>query len=62
LGKDSGSDARQGKTTFVDLLGEDGARSYAHRLLQQALDAMPALPADTGLLEEVAKAVVFREN
>lgn len=38
LGKDAGSDASQGKLTFVDLLGVDGASAYANDLSATAAD------------------------
>lgn len=62
LGKDAGSDAAQGKTTFVDLLGEAGARRYAHDLLEHALTNMTGLPGKTELFASVAKEVVFRDR
>ena len=36
LGKTAGKDARQGKATFVSILGVDGARDRARRLAAQA--------------------------
>jgi len=62
LGKDAGSDAEQGKTTFVDLLGEDGARQYAYDLFDEASSNFTALPGPTELLEAAAREVVFRDH
>ena len=62
LGKDAGSDAAQGKTTFIDLLGENGARDYAYELFEQALGRIKTLPGDSELLEAVAREVVFRDH
>lgn len=62
LGKDAGSDAEQGKTTFVDLLGLEGARHYAHDLYDQSIQLMEQLPGDTTLLSTVAWDVVFRDR
>lgn len=62
LGKDAGSDAMQGKTTFVDLLSEDGARKYAYDLFEQAQSQFSALPGPTDLLEAAAREVVFRDH
>jgi farnesyl diphosphate synthase len=45
LGKTAGKDAAADKPTFVSLLGLDGARAYAQRLLQQAHAALAALEA-----------------
>jgi len=62
LGKDAGSDAEQGKTTFVDLLGEEGARQYAYELFEQASSTFNSLPGPTDLLEAAAREVVFRDH
>ena len=40
LGKPPGSDAAAGKTTYVDLLGIEGAKKRAHGCLQDALQAL----------------------
>ena len=40
LGKTAGKDAAADKPTFVSLMGLEGARQYADRLLQQAHDAL----------------------
>jgi len=37
LGKDPGSDREAGKVTYVDIMGVEGARSYARRLIDDAL-------------------------
>ncbi len=62
LGKDAGSDAEQGKTTFVDLLGMAGAQDYAHALHETAHQLMRNLPGDTSLLAAVAWDLVFRDH
>ena len=40
LGKDPGSDRDAGKVTYVDIMGVDGARRYARRLIDDALDEL----------------------
>jgi len=62
LGKDAGSDAAQGKTTFVDLMSEEGARQYAYDLFDEASNNFPKLPGPTELLEAAARNVVFRDH
>lgn len=62
LGKDAGSDAQQGKTTFVDLLGLTEAKEYALSLYDSAHQQMHSLPGDTGLLTTLAWDVVFRDH
>ena len=72
LGKDAGSDAVQGKLTFVNLLGIEGARDYSSELALSAEDALDralrahtddtglAFPDDVALLQEVTRALVDR--
>jgi len=43
LGKDPGSDRAAGKTTFVDLLGPDGARARAREVMAQGARAIAPL-------------------
>jgi len=62
LGKDSGSDAQQGKTTFVDLLGLQAAQEYARDLYNESDELLKELPGDTGLLNAIAWEVVFRNH
>ena len=42
LGKSVGSDARDGKTTFLSFMSADEARSYARRVTDAAIDAVGA--------------------
>jgi len=63
LGKTPGKDAANDKPTFVSLMGLDAARSYAHDLLAQALQALQ----DSGLrdvqaLSALAHMVVARSH
>lgn len=63
LGKTPGKDAANDKPTFVSLLGLEGARAYAHDLLQQALQALQdsRLP-DVQALSALAHMVVARSS
>ncbi len=63
LGKNTGSDKQNGKTTFVSLLGIDGAKECAAKeaaLAVQALDAFET--ADTGVLSAFADYILYRKN
>ncbi|MBO9512804.1 MAG: polyprenyl synthetase family protein [Variovorax sp.] len=63
LGKTAGKDAASDKPTYVSLLGLDGARAEARRLLAQALDALERSElADTGALRALAHMVVDRDR
>ncbi|CAM3050999.1 (2E,6E)-farnesyl diphosphate synthase [Vibrio mytili] len=62
LGKPQGSDLELNKSTYPSLLGLDGAIEKAHTLLQEALQALEAIPYNTQLLEEFARYVIERKN
>ncbi len=62
LGKPQGSDQELNKSTYPSLLGLEGAMEKAHTLLQEALQALEAIPYNTQLLEEVARYVIERKN
>ncbi|WP_295522223.1 polyprenyl synthetase family protein [uncultured Pseudacidovorax sp.] len=63
LGKTAGKDAAADKPTYVALLGLDGARAEADRLLAQALAALDASNlADTAALAALAHMVVARDR
>ena len=61
LGKPIGSDREEGKFTFVDLLGVDGALDYAARCTAEAKDAL-ADQGDTAFLLELADQLLQRKN
>ncbi|AUV87017.1 (2E,6E)-farnesyl diphosphate synthase [Vibrio campbellii] len=62
LGKPQGSDQELNKSTYPSLLGLEGAMEKAHTLLQEALQALEAIPYNTQLLEEFARYVIERKN
>ncbi len=62
LGKPQGSDQQLNKSTYPALLGLDGAINKAQTLLQEALQALEAIPYNTESLEEFARYVIERKN
>ena len=62
LGKPQGSDQELNKSTYPSLLGLEGAQEKAQTLLQEALQALAAIPYNTQLLEEFARYVIERKN
>jgi geranylgeranyl diphosphate synthase type II len=62
LGKSAGSDAEQGKATFVGAYGLEGARQEADRVLEKALSALDRLDGDSSGLRDLAFFVRHRES
>jgi geranylgeranyl diphosphate synthase, type II len=62
LGKSAGSDAEQGKATFVGVFGLDGATREADGALKRALGALSMVDGDTSGLQELAYFVRHRES
>ena len=62
LGKSAGSDAEQGKATFVGVYGVDGARREADRAAERSLAALARVDGDTSGLKEMAIFVRHRES
>ena len=62
LGKTAGKDAEAGKSTFVALLGIDGARAEAERLAARAAGALGAFGAEADGLRSLARYVVERRS
>jgi geranylgeranyl pyrophosphate synthase len=60
LGKTAGKDAAAGKATYVRLLGLDGARQTAARLLGDAQDAIAPLGERGAVLRGLAGLIVDR--
>jgi geranylgeranyl diphosphate synthase, type II len=62
LGKSAGSDAEQGKATFVGAYGLEGARQEADRVLEKALSALDRLDGEASGLRDLAFFVRHRES
>jgi geranylgeranyl diphosphate synthase type II len=62
LGKSAGSDAEQGKATFVGVYGLDGARREADGAVERSLAALARIDGDTSGLRELALFVRHRES
>jgi geranylgeranyl diphosphate synthase type II len=62
LGKDTGQDARNHKTTFVSLWGLDVAWGQAETYAQQALKTLKNLSPDTDFLAAMTKYILSRSN
>jgi geranylgeranyl pyrophosphate synthase len=62
LGKSAGSDAEQGKATFVGVYGLNGARREADKTLERSLAALGRVGGDTSGLRELAFFVRYRES
>lgn len=62
LGKPAGSDAANGKTTFVSLYGLDGARDLAQRYNRDAMEALRTLEPAGGFLHELAAGLLLRRS
>lgn len=61
LGKNTGTDAVNNKTTFLSFMSVDDARRYAGRLTQTATDAISGYDAD-GLLTALARYLLIRDR
>ena len=60
LGKSAGSDAEQGKATFVGVYGLDGAKREADKAAEKALAALSTVDGDTSGLRELVLFVRHR--
>ncbi|MBN7795487.1 polyprenyl synthetase family protein [Parahaliea mediterranea] len=61
LGKTGGKDAEADKATYVKLLGLDGAKAEAARLLTEALAALDGFGESADMLRELGRYIVERE-
>ena len=62
LGKSAGSDAEQGKATFVGFYGLEGARREADKSVERSLAALSRVDGDTSGLRELASFLRRRES
>jgi farnesyl diphosphate synthase len=62
LGKTAGKDAAANKPTFVSLMGLKGAREFAGKLHQEALDSLSIWGDNASSLKAIASKVVSRGN
>ncbi len=62
LGKPVGSDADNGKVTYVSLLGLEEARRLAAQRTETALAALDTLGGETGALRQLAQALLTRHH
>jgi len=60
LGKSAGSDAEQGKATFVGVYGLSGAEEEANKAAEKALSALSTVGGDTSGLQELVLFVRHR--
>jgi len=62
LGKTAGKDAATAKSTYVRLLGVEGARTEAQRLATAALDHLTRAGVEVGALGGLARYIVERDR
>jgi farnesyl diphosphate synthase len=61
-GKRLRKDGEAGKATFVSLLGLDGARKEAARLVETACEALSGHGAEADCLRQAARFVISRQS
>jgi farnesyl diphosphate synthase len=62
LGKATQKDSGKGKSTFVDLLGLDGAKQEAQRLVERAIQHLEQYGARAAMLHATAQFIIDRQK
>lgn len=62
IGKATQKDADAGKATFVSLLGADQARTTAHQLVEQAIEAVSGFGSKADMLRSAAEFAIERKK
>ena len=62
IGKPVGSDKANNKSTYVSLLGLEGAKQMREAEISKALEELDALPANTKMLKELTLYVASRDK
>lgn len=62
LGKPIGSDAQEGKTTFMSLYGPERCQQYVHELTEQAAVAVACVFKDSAFLQALARSLEARRT
>jgi farnesyl diphosphate synthase len=62
LGKPQGSDIAANKSTYPSLLGLQAAKEKAHSLVNQAIEALSEISADTYRLKAIAEYIITRDH
>jgi farnesyl diphosphate synthase len=62
LGKTAGKDQKQGKATFVKILGKEQARKQAEMLVKQAIEHLHVFGKEADLLRDLAEFILTRKK
>lgn len=62
LGKPIGSDAKNGKSTYVTLMSLDEAKFFAEKTVETAVDALKDFGSEADFLRELVKYLIGRSN
>lgn len=62
LGKPIGSDAANGKQTYVTLVGLDASKEEVRRLSEEAVELIKSLPGDTVFMEMLVQYLIDRRS